>query len=264
MTSICLKGDCLELMKDMSANSVDLFICDLPYGCLTSAKETKKKRFVEGEDTGTEIDMYKGGCPWDIKINLDDFWIQIKRLCRNDKTPVIMFCSTKFGNDLINSNPSWFRYDLVWNKTRGVSFLSANKLPMRSHEMIYVFSKKGANYNRIDEYVEGAPGYNYLPGGVKNSTVYNSKVERLVSAGDKNMRCSLSVINISMKKDKKHPTAKPIAMYDWLIKRYSNEDDIILDPTAGSFNSGRSALALNRNYIGMEMDDDFYNQNKLD
>jgi site-specific DNA-methyltransferase (adenine-specific) len=78
-----------------------------------------------------------------------------------------------------------------------------------------------------------------------------------------NMRCPLSVININNKKDKKHPTAKPIELYDWLIKRYSNEGDTILDPTAGSFNSGHSALGLERNYIGMEMNDEFYDNNKI-
>ena len=75
---------------------------------------------------------------------------KVKRLCKNDHTPVIMFCSTKFGYDLIKSNEKWFRYDIVWEKTNGSGFLFANKMPMRGHEMMYVFSKKGAFYNRID------------------------------------------------------------------------------------------------------------------
>jgi len=257
MTSICLKGDCLELMKDLSNNSIDLFICDLPYGCL-GGKE--RDRTGEG-DIGRKPETQLGGCAWDIKIDLVEFWIEIKRLSRTDKTPVLMFCNTKFGVDLINSNPSWFRYDLVWNKNNGVSFLLANKMPMKSHEMIYVFCKKGCNYNRIDQFVEGKEAYTHNRGTW--SKTYNNKKMETNTEQKENMRCPLSVININAKKDKKHPTAKPIDLYDWLIKRYSNEGDTILDPTAGSFNSGHSALGLKRNYIGMEMNDEFYDNNKI-
>ena len=239
MTSICLKGDCLELMKDLSNNSIDLFICDLPYGCLPSKT-----------------------CEWDKTIDLVKFWIEVKRLSRTDKTPILMFCNTKFGIDLIMSNPKWFRYDLVWNKNFGTNVLSANKMPMKSHEMIYVFSKKGANYNRIDEYVKDAKGY--------TRPAYNKKGSRTMrvlameeTIVKENMRCPLSVLNFGRNQDKKRPTAKPIDLYDWLIKRYSNEGDTILDPTAGSFNSGHSALGLKRNYIGMEMNDEFYDNNKI-
>ena len=239
MTSICLKGDCLELMKDLSNNSIDLFICDLPYGCITSKT-----------------------CEWDIKIDLEKFWEQIKRLSRTDKTPILMFCNTKFGVDLINSNPKWFRYDLVWNKNNGTSFLLANKMPMKSHEMIYVFSKKSCNYNRIDEVVEGKEAYSNYQTERRTAKCYIGNIHIPVKQTD-GKRCPLSVINIKAKQDKKHPTAKPIDLYDWLIKRYSNEGDTILDPTAGSFNSGHSALGLKRNYIGMEMNDEFYDNNKL-
>ena len=239
MTSICLKGDCLELMKDLSNNSIDLFICDLPYGCITSKT-----------------------CEWDIKIDLEKFWEQIKRLSRTDKTPILMFCNTKFGVDLINSNPKWFRYDLVWNKNNGTSFLLANKMPMKSHEMIYVFSKKSCNYNRIDEVVEGKEAYSNYQTERRTAKCYIGNIHIPVKQTD-GKRCPLSVINIKAKQDKKHPTAKPIDLCDWLIKRYSNEGDTILDPTAGSFNSGHSALGLKRNYIGMEMNDEFYDNNKL-
>ena len=239
MTSICLKGDCLELMKDLSNNSIDLFICDLPYGCITSKT-----------------------CEWDIKIDLEKFWEQIKRLSRTDKTPILMFCDFKFGVDLIMSNPSWFRYDLVWNKNRGVSFLLANKMPMKSHEMILVFCKKGCNYNRIDEVVEGKEAYSNYQTERRTAKCYIGNIHIPVKQTD-GKRCPLSVINIKAKQDKKHPTAKPIDLYDWLIKRYSNEGDTILDPTAGSFNSGHSALGLKRNYIGMEMNDEFYDNNKI-
>ena len=250
-------GDCLELMKNLHDKSVDLFLCDLPYGCLAGgAGKEKKKR-----DIGIQVE---GGCQWDIKIDLAKFWIEVKRLCKNDKTPILMFCNTKFGIDLINSNPDWFRYDLVWAKNGGTNFLLANKMPMKSHEMIYVFSKKSSNYNRIDVKVEGKTGYtrpkDYIRTGIAGC--FTPIIE---TGGDiiDNTRCVLSVINFSTSHSKLHPTCKSIDLYKWLIERYSNEGDMVLDPTAGSFNSGRACLELNRQYIGMEMDKKFYDNNKI-
>jgi site-specific DNA-methyltransferase (adenine-specific) len=249
-------------MKDLSNNSIDLFICDLPYGCLNGADRGDDKggtnKIIGKRKAGQQLK----GCAWDIKIDLEQFWIQVKRLAKNDKTPVLMFCSTLFGADLINSNPKWFRYDLIWNKNLGINFLSANKMPMRSHEMIYVFSKKGANYNRIDEFVEGKEGYKH-DGIVRNGCRCITIKTRIPSKQIDGKRCPLSVINIHMKQDKRHPTAKPQDLYEWLIKRYSNEGDTILDPTAGSFNSGKASINLNRNYIGIEKDLDFFNKNKI-
>lgn len=237
MTATCLNGDCLELMKDLPDKSIDLFICDLPYGCL------------------------KANCEWDVKIDLVQFWNQVKRLCKNDKTPVLMFCNTKFGFDLIASNPSWFRYDLVWNKNRGGNFLNANKNPMISHELIYVFSKKGSFYNRIDNIVEGKTAYHRAAYKIKKG-IYGEKMieEHNIKDGT---RCPLSVLNFNIKHDKRHPTAKAVPLLQWLIERYSNEGDTVLDPTAGSFNSGRASVELGRNYIGIEMDANFYEKNKL-
>lgn len=269
MTLQILNGDCLELMKTLPDKSIDLFVCDLPYGCLTGGagkeKEKRKeayerKRFVNGVDTGTTLTSGTlGGCEWDIKIDLEAFWIQVKRLCKNDHTPVLMFCTTKFGNELINSNPDWFRYDLVWSKTRAVSFLQANKMPMRSHEMIYVFSKKGANYTRID-YIGDFPAY---VGSHSSAKVYNlakpdKEGYKKVEGGK---RCPTSVIQVKTLTNKgKHPTQKPDDLYEWLITRYSKEGDTILDPTAGSFASCFTAQKLGRNAIGMEMNKEFYDK----
>jgi site-specific DNA-methyltransferase (adenine-specific) len=218
-----LNGDCLEIMKTLPDKSIDLFICDLPYGCLTGGggKEKSKRKAKNSNDV-------IAGCSWDIKINLKLFWIQVKRLMKNDHTPIIHFCNAKFGNDLINSNPDWFRYDLVWDKTNAVGFLNANKQPMRSHEMIYVFAKKGANYTRID--IEGS-------------------------------RCVKSVLQFANKKGKgQHPTQKPTELYKFLIERYSKEGDTVLDPTFGSGTSLFVANQLGRKAIGIEKDIDFYNK----
>lgn len=251
---ILLQGDCLELMKTLPDKSVDLFLCDLPYGCLKQQKgATPFGRNVKGPSNS--------GCAWDIPIDLEAFWVQVKRLCKDDHTPVLMFCSTKFGFELYNSNPDWFRYDLVWNKMRGVSFLSANKMPLRSHELIYVFSKKGANYTRID--IEG----DFQPYSFKSTPPtqqYSQNTNRTPTNNDGKTRCVKSVIdvsNLTLRKSS-HPTQKPDDLYEWLITRYSKEGDTILDPTAGSFASCFTAERLGRKAIGMEMDETFYNKAK--
>jgi DNA modification methylase len=204
------------------------------------------------------VSVGQSSCAWDIKIDLSQFWVQVKRLCKDDHTPVLMFCSTKFGYDLIHSNPDWFRYDLVWNKMCGVSFLSANKMPMRSHENIYVFSKKGANYYRKD--VEGTPYFKKSKGHT-NEQYGVARVE----GDNKGTRCVLSVVECFNKAGHKkgtHPTQKPDDLYEWLITRYSKEGDTILDPTAGSFASVFTAEKLGRIGIGIEKDVDFYNKAK--
>ena len=341
-----INGDCLEEMKNLPAKSVDLFVCDLPYGCL-GAKEIKLKRV--GEDAKFPSGKSMAGCSWDIKLDLGLFWEQIRRLRKNDHTPCLMFCNTRFGHDLINSNEKEFRYDLVWNKPNGVGFLSANKQPLRSHELIYVFAKKGAFYNRIDltgdflPYTkpiyenEGGSVYNLpkshsrgkqavIPSNVYNggkplpntelvdntgkrcvkSVIepinYHGKIEgnvydcadrkkpiermearegiRCVKSviepinyhglyGEKvvthhtreGIRCVKSVIDAPNGRRKgQHPTAKPVELYKWLIERYSNEGDTVLDPTFGSGNSGLASTELKREYIGIEKDETFYNK----
>jgi site-specific DNA-methyltransferase (adenine-specific) len=246
-------------MKSLPDKSIDLFVCDLPYGVLTN----KKGAMPTGRNTHG---IANAGCDWDVKLDLVALWREIERLCRNEHTPVLMFCNARFGVELVNSKPDWFRYDLIWDKEVGVSFLSANKMPLRCHELIYVFSKKSAFYKRIDEFKEGMiarsrktsnpRGANFLPSSVGISQPDNIQQE--------NMRCSLSIIRDRLDRYKSHPTAKSITLYKWLISRYSNEGDTVLDPTAGSFNSGRACAELNRNYIGIEKDEKFYNANKIE
>jgi site-specific DNA-methyltransferase (adenine-specific) len=215
-------GDCLEVMKQVPDKSVDLIICDLPYGCLTGGGKIEGKRQTYGENA-------KSACAWDIKIDLKAFWEQVKRIRKSDHSPTIHFCTTKFGFDLYASNPDEFRYDLVWDKQRGVSFLSANKMPMRSHEMIYVFSKAGAFYQRKD--IEG----------------------------DGNKRCVLSVIpSPALLKKGNHPTEKSESLYRWLIERYCPPGGTVLDPSFGSGNSVFTAFAMGHSAIGIEKDDKFY------
>ena len=254
-----LHGDCLEIMKTLPDKSIDCFICDLPYGCLTTPRATCGAGWRKEVEAGLQKTLHRdGGCPWDIKLNLTLFWEQVTRLAKSDHTPIIHFCNTKFGAELIASNPSWFRYDLVWNKEFGVGFLSANKQPLRSHENIYIFSKKGAYYNRIDEYVEGAKAYSYAHGGYKDQNVYG-KAKNVFRGNEENTRCSKSILTFKPTKFKgQHPTEKPIALYKWLLERYAPKGATILDPTAGSFNSCKAAKELGLSAIGIEKDDTFY------
>jgi DNA modification methylase len=252
-----LQGDCLEVMKTLPDKSVDCFICDLPYGCLGHAsKNTNNHKGVFGGNAG---------CDWDIKINLDLFWKQIKRLAKNDNTPVLMFCTTKFGVELISSNPDWFRYDLVWSKPSGTGFLAANKMPLRSHEMIYVFSKKGAYYKRTD--IEGDfPKWLCGKNGVRGGNHADSGLPKTNISGGEGKRCVLSVIECKTarsnqkgeKKEFKHPTQKPAELYEWLLKRYCPEKGMMLDPTAGSFTSCFTANKLGIESIGIELNEEFY------
>lgn len=244
-------ADCLEKMKDIPDKSVDLILCDLPYGCLGKT-DLKIKKFRSGEESGG---LTIPSCAWDIKIDLEEFWKQVKRIRKNDHTPTLHFCNTKFGNDLINSNPKEFRYDLVWCKSHAVGFLSANKKPLSGHENIYIFSKQGATYNRID--IEG--NFPALTGGT--GTHMNHFDAKRTGKTIEGKRCVKSWVEISNPNQKsKHPTAKPPELYKWLISRYSNEGDMVLDPTAGSFNSGEVCRELNRSYIGIEMNKEFYDK----
>ncbi len=229
-------ADCLEKMKDISSNSIDLILCDLPFGIIT------------------------GGCSWDVKIDLEKFWEQIKRIRKNDHTPTIHFCTTKYGYDLIKSNEDEFRYDLVWSKPNAVGFLSANKMPMRSHEMIYVFSKKGAQYQRID--ISGDFPCSVKEGHQRssNQSVYGNEYISM-SHDNTGKRCPKSVLSFSNKKAKgAHPTAKPLELYRFLIERYCPVGGVVFDPTFGSGNSGLAAKELKRNYIGIEKDKSFYDK----
>lgn len=235
-------GDCLEVMKTLPDKSIDLIICDLPYGCLTAPTATNKPQ----------------SCSWDVKINLETFWKEIKRIRKSDHSPTIHFCTTRFGYELIQSNTNEFRYDLVWDKQRGVSFLSANKMPMRSHEMVYVFSKAGAFYNRKD--ISG--NFPAWVGSHSSSAVYNLKkpdTEGYKKGIGEGKRCALSVIsNIKTTKAGGHPTEKPCELYKWLIERYCPIGGTVLDPTFGSGNSIFTAFSMGRDAIGIEKDETFF------
>lgn len=253
-----LNGDCLELMKTLPDKSIDCFVCDLPYGQLTQGFARKN----HNEEIKRKVSKQTADCcAWDIKINLEEFWTQVKRLAKDDHTPVLMFCNTKFGYELIKSNESWYRYDLVWDKGYGVSFLLANKQPMKSHEMIYVFSKKGSYYKRIDKKVEGKKTWVDDMRNKKDIVSHQYGIARptgIRTGGKDGLRCPLSVISVDLIKTGEHPTQKPKELYRWLLERYCPEGGTVLDPTAGSFNSILVAKELGLHAIGIEKDETFF------
>lgn len=252
-------ADCLEKMKDISSNSVDLIICDLPFGCLTNKSHTDG---TPGESKGGKNYTAETGCSWDIPLDLDAFWKEIRRIRKDDHTPCLHFCTTKYGFELWESNKKEFRYDLVWDKGRGVSFLSANKMPMRSHEMVYVFSKAGATYKRVD--ISGDfPKWSVKREG-QTAHTYGEAKKTSTSGGD-GKRCIKSVVfmdgHLSRSKGQ-HPTEKPVELYKFLIERYCPEGGVVLDPTFGSGNSGLAAKELGRKYIGIEKNKEFFDKAK--
>jgi len=224
--------DCLKVMKDIESNSIDLLFCDLPYG--------------------------QTNCKWDCLIDLDEFWKQVNRICK-DTTPMFFTCSTKFGVSLINSNPKNFRYDLVWVKTAPCGFLNAKKMPMKKHEMIYVFYKKLPLYDlsshthkcikdKEDTYI--------------TTTLYSDKKGKprqvyRAEEGKYDPPLPNSILELSSQKGK-HPTQKPVALMEWCLKYYSKEGDIVLDPTMGSGSTGAACKNMNRQFIGIEMDKKIY------
>ncbi len=225
-----INGNCLEKLKDIESDSVDLVYLDLPYG--------------------------QTACKWDTKIDLDKLWIQLKRIGKKN-TPYFFSCTTKFGYDLIASNKKWFRYDMVWIKTYAGGFLNCYKMPMRKHEMIYVFYKHLPLYNCKKYHKEYEKGNNILTETICRLNVYG----RIYSSNATHKkRLPTSILNIpNTNKKNQHRTQKPLELIKWILKYYSKENDIILDPTMGSGTTGIACLDMNRRFIGIEKDEKIFN-----
>jgi len=235
--------DCFNILPKIEDNSIDLFLLDLPYS---------NKKF--GNCTA---------CHWDTPIDLNQMWIEIKRIMKPSAV-IVFFCNTKFGFTLIESNPKWFRYDLIWEKSKLVGFLSANIQPLRKHENIYVFKKEKGTYN--PQKTEGKP-YNKTNTGnnnndncsygvVNRSSHLEGEEHRAINKGD---RHPTSIIKFnSVGKGTIHRTQKPVDMLEWLIKTYSNENDTVIDFCMGSGSCGMACKNTNRKFIGIEKDTEIF------
>lgn len=298
--------DCFNVFPKIKDKTINLFLLDLPYG--------------------------QTSCKWDSVIDLHKMWIEIKRMMKPNGI-IIFFCTAKFGNTIINSNPKWFKYDLIWKKSRKVGFLSANKQPLREHENIYVFNGNAEDnqegkiyakkildyigktktqinkilghrkaehffyfkedveqfsfptedvYNelikhfKIDEMTDFIPFLNitYNPQKTEGKP-YKSK-ERIETDGvyikdsykrtatkDTTNRHPTSIIENTILEYNNpakslHRTQKPVELCEWLIKTYTNEDDVVMDFTMGSGTTGVACINTNREFIGVEMDKEIF------
>lgn len=220
--------DCMNVLDNIN-HTIDLVILDLPYGCTD--------------------------CDWDKKLNLDLLWTKLKKISKPN-TAYIFFTTTKFGIELIQSNPKWFRYDIVWHKLNsGSGFLNAKKMPLRNHEMIYVFYNKLPTYN-VSLYHTKKVTTKTLPCQTK---IYAGKKYSLHTEYEPRLpRSVLEYITTNKSKKGNHNTEKPVELLKWLIQYYSNENDIILDPTMGSGSTGVACKGLNRYFIGIEKNKKIY------
>lgn len=237
-----LNGDCLELMDTLEDNSIDLAILDLPYG--------------------------QTDCHWDTKIDINILWEKLKRIGKPN-TAFIFFCTTKFGIEIINSNPKMFRYDIVWDKPNGsAGFLHARKMPLRTHEMIYVFYNKLPFYNLADNHQLIQPEQKPKQKQTSNGSIYTTKFNQVTGAQWTPLlpRSTLSFPLTNKKKNKLHSTEKPLDLIKWIIRYYSKENDVIFDPTFGCGTTAVACKELNRSFIGIEKDEQFFNiaQQRID
>ena len=228
-------GDCLEVMDNLIQQGVkvDAIITDIPYGTTH--------------------------CKWDSIIPFEDMWKRIK-LLRKDTTPTILFGSEPFSSSLRLSNIKEYKYDWKWEKTQATGFFNAKKQPMRCIEDICVFYKKQCLYN--PQKTEGHnPVHNYTKylSTVNKTEVYGKCTQEL-SGGGNTDRFPRQLLTYSSDKQTcyLHPTQKPVALIEYLIKTYTNEGDLVLDFTMGSGTTGVACVNTNRNFIGIELDENYF------
>ena len=225
------QGDCLELMKDIPDGSVDMILADLPYG--TTA------------------------CKWDTIIPFEPLWEQYERIIK-DNGAIVLTASQPFTTKLIGSNFDLFRYELIWEKTLASNFFMANKQPLKKHENICVFYKKQPIYNPQME--KGKPYTDKRKIKKRTSAVMGGEVSPKTDIVNKGERFPSSVQVFSNGNNHSvHPTQKPVALFEYLIKTYTNEGETVLDNCIGSGSTGVACQNTNRNFIGFELDEAYFN-----
>ena len=218
-------GDCLEVMKSIPDKSIDMILCDLPYGT------TRNK--------------------WDSIIPLEKLWIQYKRIIK-DNGVIALFAQTPFDKVLGSSNLKMLRYEWIWNKKRPTGFLNSKKMPMKQHENILVFYKKLPVYN--PQLTKGKPYHTYSKSASTNYNKFNTNYE----TKNDGWRYPIDIQSFSPETGL-HPTQKPIALLEYLIKTYTNENELVLDNCMGSGSTGIACINTNRKFIGIELDNNYFN-----
>ena len=230
-------GDCLEVMKTIPNKSIDMILCDLPYG-VTANKN-------------------------DIALPFDKLWDCYNRIIKDDGV-ICLFAQGKFYVELVYSNLSMFKYDLVWDKVLKTGFLNAKKMPLRQHEQIAIFYKNTSTHN--PQFTEGKPSHDkgnlaFVRDITNNNYGKFKSVETSKSSTDK---YPSSILKFSKPSPATsiHRTQKLVDLLEYLIKTYTNEDDIILDNCMGSGSTGVACKKLGRNFIGIEIDETCFNKAK--
>lgn len=239
MTNIRLwQGDCLELMKDIEDESIDMICCDLPYG--TTA------------------------CKWDTVIPFDLLWEQYERIIKSNGA-IVLTGSQPFTSKLVLSNTKMFKYCWVWEKSNPSNIACANRMPLKYHEDIAVFYNKQPTYNKQmierDELGKKRLQNKNNPIRFSGSDITNTKgktKEYDINKYDENLKNPSTVLKIKSERGKLHPTQKPLALMEYLIKTYTNEGDLVLDNTMGSGSTGVACKNLNRKFIGIELDEEYF------
>ena len=244
-------GDCIEKMKLIADESIDLILCDLPYG------STK--------------------CKWDTIINIDELWSAYKRILKKPTGVILLFGQQPFTSMLVSSNYKWFKYNLIWKKNKTTQFLLANYRPMKCTEDICVFSSGGA---AAASRKKGNMTYN--PQGLEHVNIKkkNSKnrIGKMLNqphhlgpnnklVGDteytqKFTKYPNEILEFDIEYDTIHETQKPILLIEYLIKTYSNEGEVVLDNTMGSGTTGVGCVNTNRRFIGIEMEEKYFELSK--
>ena len=229
-----LSGDCLELMPKIPAQSIDMILCDLPYGITR--------------------------CRWDTVIPLDILWDQYERIIKPGRA-IVLTASQPFTSILVSSNLSWFKYELIWEKSKASNFLSAKSQPLKVHENILVFGKGRLKYNpqmTVGKPFKGAGrsvkgsgwgGINKVP----NPTYRNDNPGQRYPRSVQYFKTAESEKNGAL-----HPSQKPLALFEYLIRTYTDQGDLVLDNCMGSGTTAVCCRNLQRSFIGMEQDENFF------
>jgi site-specific DNA-methyltransferase (adenine-specific) len=225
-----MHGDCLERMKEIPDGSVDLVLADPPFGTTQ--------------------------CKWDSIIDLDLMWDQLKRVIKPNGA-ILLFGQTPFDKVLGCSNLPMLKYEWIWEKTSATGHLNVKRSPMKAHENILVFYKKPPTYN--GQKTTGHKRKTSKTGKTYNSACYGAESKKPDYDSDERHPRSVQVFKSDKQKSKLVPTQKPLALMEYLMKTYSNEGEVVLDFTAGSFTTGVACVNLNRKFIGIEMDETYFN-----
>ena len=224
--------DCLSGMRRLADGSVDAIICDPPFQTTD--------------------------CDWDVRLPLEEMWTEFNRVTKHDGA-IVLFSQLPFAVDLINANRKMFRYEYVWEKSKACGFLNANKMPLRAHENILVFYRRLPTYN--PQYRSGKA---YVRGHEDRAASVYRAAKGKITVNDgahyypRDVLHVNSVVGNSKTEPRYHPTQKPVALMEFLVKTYTNKFDTVLDATMGSGSTGVACMNTGRRFIGFELERKFF------